>query len=52
MDIQSNTERDLNKIKTEVSDMGREMLLACSRMDTNIYAETIIGVSINIKERQ
>ncbi|XP_050294395.1 rootletin isoform X2 [Anthonomus grandis grandis] len=43
MDIQSNTERDLNKIKTEVSDMGREMLMACSRMDTNVFTEIVIG---------
>ncbi|XP_048516967.1 rootletin [Dendroctonus ponderosae] len=43
MDIQSNTERDLIKIKAEVSDLGREMLMACSRMDSNVFAENIIN---------
>ncbi|CAG9769436.1 unnamed protein product [Ceutorhynchus assimilis] len=43
MDVQSCTERDLQKLRGEVSNMGREMLMACSRMDTNVFAENITG---------
>lgn len=46
MDVQSNTERDLNKIRSEVSGIGKEMLMACSRMDANVFTETILGVSM------
>lgn len=46
MDVQSNTERDLNKIRSEVSGIGKEMVMACSRMDTNVFTESILGVSI------
>lgn len=45
LDIQSTTERDIHKLKADISDMGREMLIACSRMDTNVFTETLIGVS-------
>lgn len=46
MDVQSNTERDLNKIRSEVSGIGKEMVMACSRMDTNVFTESILGVGI------
>lgn len=45
MDVQSSTERDLNKIKAEVNGMGKEMILACGRMDSNMFTENILGVS-------
>lgn len=45
VDIQSTTERDIHKLKADISDMGREMLIACSRMDTNVFTETLISVS-------
>lgn len=46
MDIQSSTERDLSSLKQDISGMGKEMTIACSRMDTNLLTENIFGVSI------
>ncbi|KAJ8974640.1 hypothetical protein NQ317_019874, partial [Molorchus minor] len=43
MEVQSNTERDLAKVKSEVTTVGKDMLLACSRMDTNIFTESLLG---------
>ncbi|KAH1021371.1 hypothetical protein HUJ04_010892 [Dendroctonus ponderosae] len=48
MDIQSNTERDLIKIKAEVSDLGREMLMACSRMDSNARTKQTAKDSVEL----
>lgn len=45
LDIQSTTERDIHKLKADIADMGKEMLITCSRMDTNMFTETLIGVS-------
>jgi rootletin len=44
MDIQSTTERDLNSLKSEVNSLGKEMMTACCRMDTNIFTDTVLGV--------
>ncbi|KAL1491832.1 hypothetical protein ABEB36_012367 [Hypothenemus hampei] len=53
MEIQSTTERDVNKLKGDVMEMGREMLMACARMDTNVFTENLIGAkSINSKDNQ
>lgn len=46
MDIQGNTERDLSRLKQDISGVGKEMKIACSRMDTNLFTENILGVSI------
>lgn len=46
VDIQSTTERDIHKLKADISDMGREMLIACSRMDTNVFTETLISAKV------
>lgn len=46
MDIQGSTERDLSKLKHDISGVGKEMITACSRMDTNLFTENILGVSI------
>lgn len=48
MDIQGNTERDLSMLKQDISGIGKEMMIACSRMDTNLFTENILGVSITI----
>ncbi|CAH1181054.1 unnamed protein product [Phyllotreta striolata] len=42
-DIQSSTERDVNKIKYDISNITKEMIMACSKMDTNLFAENIFG---------
>lgn len=44
IDIQSTTERDLNKLKSEVGTVGKEMISACCRMDTNIFTDCVLGV--------
>lgn len=44
MDVQSTTERDLSKLKNEVSTVGKEMISACCRMDTNIFTDSVLGV--------
>ncbi|XP_063909729.1 rootletin isoform X3 [Zophobas morio] len=43
MEIQSTTERDLNNLKSEVSSLGKDMMTACCRMDTNLFTETVFG---------
>lgn len=48
MEVQSSTERDLNKIKTDFSGVGKEMSLAFSRMDTNLFTESLYGVNYSI----
>uniref|UniRef100_A0A6P7GY35 Rootletin isoform X1 n=2 Tax=Diabrotica virgifera virgifera TaxID=50390 RepID=A0A6P7GY35_DIAVI len=42
-EIHTNTERDLSKIRFDISGMGKEMVMACSRMDTNLFTENIFG---------
>lgn len=44
MDVQSTTEKDLGKLKSDIGDVGREMTMACSRIDTGIDGK-ILGVS-------
>lgn len=44
MDIQTSTERDLATLKQDISGVGKEMSIACSRMDTNLFTENILGV--------
>lgn len=46
VDVQSTTERDLVNLKTDFSSFGRDLALACSRMDRNITFESIIGVNL------
>lgn len=46
MDIHGTTERDLGKLKQEISGIGKEMTIACARMDTNLFTENIVGVSM------
>lgn len=46
MDIHENTERDLSILKQDISGVGKEMMIACNRMDTNLFTENILGVSI------
>lgn len=42
METQASTERDLTRIKAEVSSASKEMVMACNRMDTkNIYSESL-----------
>ncbi|XP_060523589.1 rootletin isoform X2 [Cylas formicarius] len=41
-DMQSNTVRDLNKIKSDVSDASREMSMAYSRMDANVFTDRLM----------
>lgn len=45
MDIQSTTERDLTKLKTDIGSIARDMNLACTRVDLNIN-ENKLAVSI------
>ncbi|XP_066156628.1 rootletin isoform X1 [Euwallacea fornicatus] len=52
MDVQSNAERDMNKLKADISEMGREMLMACSRMDTNVFTETLIGAKAKLTSKE
>lgn len=47
IDIQANTERDMNKLKSDISTASREMMTACSRMDTNLFTDNIFGVSLH-----
>lgn len=46
MDIQTSTERDLTTLKQDIGGVGKEMAIACSRMDTNLFTENILGVRI------
>lgn len=46
MEIQSTTERDLNSLKSEVNILGKEMMTACCRMDTNLFTDSILGVGL------
>lgn len=45
-DVQTVTERDLNKLKSEIGDFTREVVTACSRMDRKSAAESIFEVKI------
>lgn len=45
MDVQGSTERDMIKLKQDISGVSKEMMIACSRMDTNMFTENILGVS-------
>lgn len=44
VDVQSTTERDLFNLKSEFSNLARDLSLACSRMDRNIAFDSIVGV--------
>lgn len=49
MEVQSTTEKDLSKLKSEVGNMGKEASLAISRVgrgDRNASTESLYGVSI------
>lgn len=43
MDVQSTTERDLNKLKTEITGFGRDMTMACNRIDRTSATDTLLG---------
>lgn len=45
MDIQSTTERDLTKLKSDIGSIARDMSLACTRVDLNTN-ENKLAVSI------
>lgn len=47
IDVQSTTEKDLNKIKNEFNQIGKEMATACCKMDTNLFTDSILGVNKN-----
>lgn len=40
-DVKSNTERDLDKLKTEVEGFGKEVSSACDRMETKVDTKPI-----------
>lgn len=44
IDIQNTTERDLNRLKSEVNEFGQDMISACNRIDRKIVTESILGV--------
>lgn len=48
IDVQSASEKDLFKLKTEIGNMGREAALAISRVDKNASTESLFGVNNNL----
>lgn len=45
IDVQTITGRDLNKLKSEISDFTRDVVTACSRIDRKSIAESLFEVS-------
>lgn len=41
LDVQSSTERDMSKLKSEIEGFGRDMSFACTRMDRNASMDSL-----------
>ncbi|KAL3279361.1 hypothetical protein HHI36_016867 [Cryptolaemus montrouzieri] len=50
-DVQTNTERDLNKLKSEVEGVGRDVTSACDRMDMKMSNKSIHSLEIQKREQ-
>lgn len=46
VDAQTSTERDLMKLKSEITGMGRDVSMACNRIDRNVNQDVVLGVLI------
>lgn len=46
IDVQSTTERDLSKLKSEVSEFGKDMVTACYQMSKKSITDSVFDVSI------
>lgn len=51
IDMQSTTERDLNKLKSEVSEVSKDMITACFQMDRKSITSSIFDVRIIHKKQ-
>lgn len=45
IDVQSTTERDLSKLKSEVSEFGKDMVTACFQMSKKSITDSVFDVS-------
>lgn len=44
IDVQTATERDLGKLKSEVNEYGRDLVTTCSRIERKLVTDSIVGV--------
>lgn len=50
MDVQTTTERDLNKLKSDIDGMSRDMSIACTRVDLNASGNRV-AVSMHLHNK-
>lgn len=46
IDVQSTTERDLSKLKSEVSEFGKDMVTACYQINKKAITDSVYDVNI------
>lgn len=44
IDVQTSTERDLGRLKSEVNEYGRDLVTTCSRIERKLVTDSIVGV--------